>query len=571
MRRLFRYLPILLILLLAIWAGCGLFKYEVAYTQDLKHHLIRSYDAIITLKEGHFPLRWAGILNYECGVPMFNFYNPLLYYLVALLYSFTSHILLSIKIVSFLSLIVGSLFFYFWIKEETNDSLAGVGGGILYLFAPYTFLLVFVRGSPEYLAYAVMPIVFYFYSKAFNAKKEFRFNLYLFLAALSGALLAISHNVVFIVFIPVLLVYLLLKLLLIKPPRNRITFIIFSFISIFGIGAFFIFPAILEKGYTKLDIPIFNYQDHFPTLVQVLNSKWGYGDSAIGTHDDAMSFQLGYSEWIVLAITFAWLIIKLKYIKRNILAAAFFVLSLGFLFLVLPWSLPVWSKLSVLQSIQFSWRLLGICVFTIAALFAFWLARIKMPGVKILLLVGISLVAIIGNRNHLLPQPVLENDLPFYRELDQIGSRRRFLTANAETVLPPNAKLSCYLTTPIVTAFGGKKVSFNEVVRGSTFGSISLFVDKKVLKDDDKLIFNLGYFPGNYHFKLNSKDLDYGDCQGLVCFDVSNFSDGENSLSWRVGQTRLETLFNFVSIVFLGVWGVIVFNSYFSSRIRKKK
>ena len=73
---------ILLILLLGAYCSRGIFSYHFFSTHDGDYHLARSYDAIEALSEGHFPLRWAGRLNYFCGAPIFNFFYPLIYYLV---------------------------------------------------------------------------------------------------------------------------------------------------------------------------------------------------------------------------------------------------------------------------------------------------------------------------------------------------------------------------------------------------------------------------------------------------------------------------------------------------------
>jgi hypothetical protein len=179
----FRVLIWIILIGAVAWAGKGLFKYQFYSTHDLDHHLARSYDAVQTFAEGQLPLRWAGTLNYGCGVPIFNFFYPLLYYLVIIVFSFSKDMFLSFKIISFLSLLIGTAFFYLWAKNETGDKWVGLAGAILYLYAPYRFLLIYVRGSPEYLAYAIWPVVLYFYSLAF---KEVNFRKFLWFCFFCG-------------------------------------------------------------------------------------------------------------------------------------------------------------------------------------------------------------------------------------------------------------------------------------------------------------------------------------------------------------------------------------------------
>ncbi len=109
-----------------IWTGKGIFKYSIFSTHDGDHHIARSFDAVTTFKEGEFPLRWAGSLNYFCGVPIYNFYYPLLYYLVILGNFLTHNVLYTLKIVYFLSLLLGTVGFYFWAREETGKDISGV-------------------------------------------------------------------------------------------------------------------------------------------------------------------------------------------------------------------------------------------------------------------------------------------------------------------------------------------------------------------------------------------------------------------------------------------------------------
>ena len=556
MKKHFRFLLLIVLVAAGIYAGRGLFKYDIYYTQDFKHHLLRSYDAVYTLGEGALPMRWAGILNYECGVPMYNFYNPLLYYLAAVIFFATNHLILSLKIINLLCLVLGPLFFYLWILKETGSKLSAFASGFTYLFAPYTLLLVYVRGSPEYLAYAIAPLVFYFYSAAFSKKKKSSFVVNLFFASVAGGLLALSHNVVFLLVFPVIFVYLLAKIY--SNRGINIKLILISFISILGFSAFFVFPAVLEKGYTQLDTPIFNYADHFPTLAQVINSKWGYGDSAIGTDDDAMSFQLGYVQWLALGLIAVYILIKVKnkQVSRSIFAIVFWVIAIVSLYFVLPWSLPIWRKISLLQEIQFSWRILGICVFAISAAVGFWLSKLKIVS-RILFFTIICLLAFVGNRNHLLAQPVLENDLPFYRELDQISGKRRYFTANATTVLPPGAALSCYTTTLVVSSDLGEEIDFLEVYRGSSYGKLDVDIDKSKIMSD-KIVINLGYFPGMFDLKLNGKNYAYGECGGLTCLSKSDMDDRENTIVWKVVGTPVERFFNLITIVFFIVWGYII-------------
>ncbi|MEK7470717.1 MAG: 6-pyruvoyl-tetrahydropterin synthase-related protein, partial [Patescibacteria group bacterium] len=429
-----------------IWAGKGIFKYSVFTTHDLDHHLARAFDAVVTIKEGQFPLRWAGSLNYFCGVPIYNFFYPLIYYLFIGINFLTKNIIFTLKIIDFLSLLFGTIFFYLWIRVETKKELPAIGGALTYLYAPYRFLLIFVRGSPEFLAYAILPIVLYFYSLLFNSDGK-KFTVYAFLASILGALLTISHNFTVMFLMPIILAFLIIKIYIYKLELKKILWIAFSFLSTFGMGSFFIGPALLEQKFTKIGQTFLEWRDHFPTLEQLFKMKWNYFYSSPGTFNDGMSFMLGYAQWLILGISIIFIIYQLfkskfklwKFFKENIFILFFFVLSVFTIYLILPWSRPIWEKISPLQEIQFSWRLLGIVVFTISSLFSFLLAKINSKFIYLCIFAGVSALTIVGTRNFMLPQPVSSQDLYRYDDFEKLHPHRYSTTTLGDDVVAKGA------------------------------------------------------------------------------------------------------------------------------------
>lgn len=566
-RKLLHVFTLIFLLFLIFWACKGLFRYSFYQTHDLKRHMVRGYDAVMTIREGHFPLRWAGYTNFGCGVPTYNFYYPLFYYLVAIVNLFSGGVMLPVKIISFLSVLVGTFFFYLWIRKETGNRWAALSSSILYLFAPYRFSLILVRGDPEYLSYAILPVMLYFFANVFSAKKTRDFYLNAFGAAIAGGLLAISHNVVSVFVMPIVLLFLFIKIYLInrKIYLKQIIIVAFTFLSAFGLGAFFIFPAILEMRFTKIWEPIFNYKDHFPTLLQLINSKWGYGDSAIGAVLDGLSFQVGYAQWVVIGLVLLWLLFRVfrkkintAFFRSNILVLFFFVLSLAFLFLMLSVSIPVWETLGISKILDFPWRLLGIEIFCVAALFGFWINLIKSKKISLIVMFGICVLAIYGNRNHLLAQPVFEEDLPFYQSLETFSPAKNTIPAFADNILAANAKISCDQNTPLIKSnFANDKISYHEINRGSTYGLINLNIEKSKIRGD-KMLIGLSYFPGIAVFKINGQKVDYFDCEGYVCLNSSIFKNGENTISWKIGQTFVEKLSNSLSLLFISSWIYII-------------
>jgi hypothetical protein len=581
-RKLIFGILIWLVLIAAItWAGKGLFKYRFYSTHDLDHHLARGFDAIRTFAEGQFPLRWAGTMNYGCGVPIFNFFYPLLYYLIVIIFPFSKDMFLSFKLISFASLFVGTVFFYLWSRKETGDKWVGLAGAILYLYAPYRFLLIYVRGSPEYLAYALWPVVLYFYSLAFKEVNFKKFLWFCFFAALSGGLLVISHNFTVMFLMPILLLYLILKFFFgQKLEKKRIFLLILAYLSAFGLGAFFIFPAFLEMQFTKLPIPAFTYYDHFPELWQVFNSKWGYFYSFPGTKDDGMSFQLGYAHWAVLVAIFSWIVWRLvslvlkggrilNFLKENIWIVVFFALAIFTLFLTLPYSRFIWDKIPLLQDIQFPWRLLGIDVLAISTLFVYWLSKIKSKFFYWALLIGIPILAFVGDRNHLLPEPVLDETAKYYENPSTIFTRYSLGNIGAD-VLPANMQGTCSFTDKFVSNNLGKgDISYKVIERKGTQGNVAFLINDSIKPNGEKIVFDLSYFPGIFRINVNGQEKVYQDCKGHVCLPRDDFKEGENFVSWKVGQSKIENTFNYLTLAFILIW--ILMLSVFLTGIYKNK
>lgn len=560
-----------------VWAGKGIFKYSIFSTHDGDHHIARAFDVIQTFKEGEFPLRWAGSLNYFCGAPIYNFFYPLIYYLVVLVNFFTNNVIFTLKIIDFTSLLLGTVFFYLWIKSETKKELSAIGGALTYLYAPYRFSLIFVRGSPEFLAYAILPVVLYLFSLCFNSSGK-KSVIYAFLASVIGAILTISHNFTVMFLMPLILAYLIIKIYTLKPNFKKIIWIAFSFLGSFGMGSFFIGPALLEQKFTKIGQGFISWREHFPTLGQLIKSNWGYFYSSLGTVDDGMSFMLGYAQWLIIGIAGIFIVYQIyrnkfrfwKTINENIWIIFFFITSLLTIYLILPWSIPVWEKIKLLQEVQFSWRLLGIGVFTTSALFSFLLAKVNSKYIYRGIFIGVSLLTVIGTRNFMLPQPISDQDLYRYDNFEKLHPHRHSTTTLADDVLSPSAGSACWFSTRTISTDKNENINFTVVEKGNTFGSVKFLINKKEIKGE-KIVLALGYFPDIHKISLNGeKSLDYSDCGGQVCFDLSKTKDGENFISWKVGQSSIENAFNYLTLTIFGIWLVVLF-IYLTGVYKNKK
>jgi hypothetical protein len=278
-------------------------------------------------------------------------------------------------------------------------------GAIVFLWAPYRFLNIYVRGAiAENLAHAFLPLILLAIEKLFSAKNK---SLWSILLTLSFSAMLLSHNVVSAMFLPIALGWTTV-LWLQKRDSRPFIFVIFSIIFSFAISAFIYAPDLLERNFIHFDAGISYYSDHFVTLKQLIYSPWGYGFDLPGWINDGMSFQLGLANIMMLGMLTLFLlyrIIKNKkeiFQKREIELGFWLLLFSLIVFLTVqnPLSLPIWHNTPVLKTIvDFPWRFLGLVPLIFAFLFAYLLKNVN----KFRHILGtVFLIAIlVANRNNL--------------------------------------------------------------------------------------------------------------------------------------------------------------------------
>lgn len=346
-------------------------------THDGQDHVARIANFYLSLSEGNIIPRWAANLNWGYGHPILMFLYPFPSYMTSAVHFFGFSFVDSLKIVFGLSFVLSGVFMYMWVRNLVGEK-AGVVAGVLYMFAPYRFVDLYVRGAiGEHVAFLFVPLVFYaIFKVAQNKKKN---NLYPILLSISVAGLILSHNAISIMFLPLIILYCILHIFFSKNRRNLSLYYII-FISIgFGLSTFFLVPAFLEGKYTLRDIVTGNneYSGRFVSLFDYINLNWSFGGS------DSLSKQIGTVQLAAVALSLFFLKKTKGIIKfTSVSFLAIFILAL---FIMLPESNFIWQTVSTLQKFQFPWRFMTLIVFLTAFLSAIPLALIKNRKVSIAL------------------------------------------------------------------------------------------------------------------------------------------------------------------------------------------
>ncbi len=512
-------------------------------SHDGDYMLIRGLVAEQMLKEGQIPLRWSGSLQHGCGAPIFTFFYPLFGYIVGGLALYTDlSIPMLMKWFYWSFFILAASGFFLWMYKETKDEMASFLGGILYLFAPYRFVLVFVRGSIEGLGLALLPWVLLSMKYVFDKPSSpWRW----LIAVLIGAAFFVSHNLVVLVSLPILAIYFLT--LVRRGGKLRWAITLFAFWV--GLSLFFWGPAILEQRFTQLPVQAPHILENLPSLTQLVYSPWGFGPIVAaqnGGTPTGISFSVGIAQWLMLllsAVVGLWLALKQRRISPLLMLV---VATLFVIFLNSNISAFIWKMFPAMGIIQFPWRLLGISAVLISVTASVTLSLIKNKQIRYFLVIGISILAFVSVRNYMGANPTL-NPKVYEGNMSAHGNRYGTATVSDE-IIPASQQLACSAGTPVVKGEGIVPVR-REVAE--TYGHASF----KAPRGRQNLTVFLSYFPGLYELKLNGNDISYEEDQGFVVLKGAELEEGSNEVSWKIKETPIEIFFSRASLF----WLVFVF------------
>ncbi len=487
-------------------------------------HIYRTEEALNMLKEGQFPLRWAGNFDQGFGIPLFTFVYPLPYYITAILSYFTSSIW-AVKILTIFAYLSGGIGIFQIFKK--NGSLIAITLSLVYLMTPYQFLNIFVRGAlGEILALGIMPWVLYGFNHLSSVKKLAWFH------PIPLALLLVAHNFLGILFTVFLVVYVLLD----KKNRSKTTASILLSISL---AAFFLIPMILQKNLLySADHPDLNFRfdQHFVTAKQLIYSKWDYWYSMPGEMD-GMSFQLGIAQLLLAVIGSIYIISKRRHAYKELFLVAAY---LGSIFLMHAKSFPIWQNISILQSIQFPWRFLFMPAILTPLIIFPLLQSLSKKKYLIYILLVILTINFINVRNY--RRPIKFLDLTEYTDLYRLYYNKTSTTFRTE-ILPkwsvPNER---FKSEELLVNSG------NMTIDSIEFDPLSLtiVINNKPDESKGKITILRNYYPGWIAIMDNQTKLNLTPTsEGMIHL----FPEiGVHTYYIKITSTRLEQIANIISL-----------------------
>ena len=358
--------PPLLLALMAFVAALPLFTPGWFWTHEEFSPLWRVIALAEEMRAGDLYPRWLSASYLGKGSPFFNFYSPALHFIAAALYAAGLPILASIKIILGLLFFAGAWGMFLWVRRH-----AGLTGGmiaaILYLFVPYHFVDLYVRGAfAEFSALAAFPWVFIGIDRIIDEPDR---SLGIIATACSTAALLLCHQLSALMIAPFAVLYGFDRLRHKGFSMKRFGKLCLALFIAAGLSAFYWLPVIAEKKYLKdfsaaLTTGGYNYANHFVWPSQWVSLAWGFGASVPG-QADGMSFQIGPLLLICAVITFGVSFFMKKNGRRFALLTG--CLGLAGVFLTSDYSSFIYRTVPALPMIQFPWRFLGPATLFLAA------------------------------------------------------------------------------------------------------------------------------------------------------------------------------------------------------------
>ncbi len=542
---------LILVLILSVIPLLDLLHSGLPVTHDGQDHVARIANFYQSISEGNIIPRWAGNLNWGFGHPILMFLYPFPSYLGSLFHYFGFSFIDSVKLVFAVSYIVSGVAMYYWGKNALGEK-AGIVAAALYMYAPYRFVDLYVRGAiGEHVAFTFVPMILYLLLKSSQNHKEKRFS-YFFLLTISITGLLLSHNALALMFIPILFAYSMFLIYTSKEKKYLASIYITSGALGFGLSSFFIIPAFFEGKYTLRDIVTSHgeYRSGFVNLKDFVVPQWSYGGSQL------LSKQIGMVHLFLAGISLLLFNTFKKNKKSFIFYMCLFSISLS-IFLMLSFSDVIWQKISLLQKFQFPWRLLSPVVLCTSILGALTVAVFEKKKYTTYLVFLLCFFLVIVNFKYFHPRAYLSKNDSFFTGIyngttDTGESSPRWSVRFMEH--KPSTKAE------FIDGEGRIKV----VKRTSTYREYEIFSKTKT----SRVLENTLYFP-NWEVSVNGKKtlIEFQDksYRGLMTYFIAQ---GKNKVIISFKDTKLRTISNSISIASFIL--IVLFYFYFQYINHKK-
>jgi len=517
----------------------------------------RLYQMDLCFRDGQLPCRWVPDMGYGYGYPLFNYYPPLPYYFGELIHIIGFSIIDSTKVMFIAGFVISAILMFLFGRKLWGD-WGGLLSSVLYLFAPYHSVDVYVRGAMnEHWALAFLPGVCW----AVYGIVEKKNKRYLPAMAIFFGLLLLSHNLMALIFTPVIGIFALLLIWLKKKNfKEKIISLFLGGLWGFGLAAFFSLPVILEKKYAHVETVLmgyFNYLAHFVSIGKLLFTRfWGYGSSG-WLQETGMPFQVGFPHWPLAVIVFLLTIVlflKKKITKEYLILNTYFlIIFLSTLFMVHPRSVFIWDAIPLLAYLQFPWRFLTLVIFSISILGGGVVFLLKNKSAQLICSLSIIILTIALNVSFFR----FEKTFPM-TDKDKLFSAKGWNKLQTDAIfdyLPIYAKAPPGSPAPEKPEIKEGAAVTTKIKKGSNYYSFNINVEKGAVVQIPVYDFpGWKVFIGGKLSRINNDNF-----LGLI---TVNIPQGEHFVKLKFKNTFIRSFGNMLSLVSWLVLSAVVLRSF---------
>lgn len=522
----------IVVIFLAIIPLLDLFHTGLPLTHDGMDHVARIANFYNSLSDGILFPRWAKNLNWGYGHPILMFLYPLPSYFASLFHLLGFSLVVSVKMVFGLGFIASGITMFLWVRNQFNE-YAAVAAAILYLYSPYRFIDLYVRGAiGEHVAFIFPPLILYFILKFFKENDKSKEYYYFLGICISFASLLLSHNAISLMFIPFIFIYAVLLSFALKQKIK----LIYAFAALFSgflLSSFFTLPAFFEGKFTLRDIVTGGeYKSRFVNLLSLINGSWNYGISG------AFSVQLGIVNLIsLILLPLTFLRLKKNVLITRILLIAFISFAIS-IFLMIQQSDFLYKTFTILQKFQFPWRFLSLSIFALSVFGAGFVFSLKNNTYK-KIVISIIIVLVLFTTSSFWKAKGFSMKPESYYNNVYYGTTDTGESAPIWSVRFMEKEPKAHMEV-----FDGKAL-ISELSRNSVKHSykISVLSDKALIKD------NTLYFPSWTVFANEKKvpiQFQNPNQRGLITFELNK---GEYRVDVVFKDTKLRMISNTITLV----------------------
>jgi len=522
-----------LFLILAICATvCTLpliLHHSLPLSHDIVFHMFLADEFQHNADAGVLLPRWAQGAVGGYGSPIFLFYSPLAYFLVALIRPLFPDLVTALMIAAWLAFFFSGVAMYLLVRETVSASIAPAAA-CLYMLLPFHTAELYVRGAFAGLfAYVWYPLVLLFLLRVWRKRACSRD---ICLLAFSFAGLVMTHLVS--AFMMGLVVAGVLLTLTVRREWSAAIQGVAGMLWGLALAAVYLLPAIMERPLVHI-----SYLTVGPT--------GSYGDNFLF---QSLSSVLSPFHWFLHAVVVLEIVIAFLWFRQireskegpPIVTRFFLPLFVMLILLTTPLSRPLATLVPILGNLQFPWRWIAPAESLVAVLIAGALTAPRRAVWRTsLLLLPAFLGVLVIIRTPMLRQEFLER-ISKPQELARI--------------MDPVVE---YIPRTVTEWRGLPFVEDNVAGKGKPFKVLRWHPQDRIIETESlhplQLRLPLFYYPGwtvTVNGRQASVKLEAGS--GVILVDVPT---GPNFVRFRLEDTPLRTIARHASLLsffLLAVW-----------------